>query len=177
MRSSSYSEYARSDEAKAVQFVRQYLNRADDTKWVDILDWRDMSRIAEEYDIVPEIYGVTLFRRVECELFPKLHVPVYPKRSRFKDDYSYRAACAEATWRTATQDIQTLRGRGYHGPRYSLSGRIEYQEPPCRFVPGTPPEIMALLDNPNDYTDPLWERAMRYEAKGTSTFDESVSSM
>ena len=30
------------------------------------------------------------------------------------------------------------------------------------FRDGTPPEIMALAANPNDRTDPLWERAVSY---------------
>ena len=156
-----YLEYAKSEEALAVLFVKKYMKQAGNDVWIDI-------RACD----APPGYRTDLlkFKRVECELFPRRIRPNYPSRAEFKDEWWYDMACRTATWIAAHEDIDRQRRRGVKGPVYRISG-VSYPKRPSKrpapdpasfFVDDAPAEIKALAKNLNDRTDPLWDVAMQY---------------
>ena len=90
-----YKEYANTEEAFAVLFVKKHL-RAAKGKWVDIIDFY------YPYNYAP---WELEFKYVECRLFSRKRKPQYPPKKDFKDEKEYIQACRAITWETANIDI------------------------------------------------------------------------
>ena len=152
-----YKEYANSVEAYAVLFVKKYL-RASKGKWVDILNFdvgyhNNVNHLEFEF--------------VKCELFDRKIKPQYPPKNFFDKEYDYIIACRAITWEVAHNDIDNQRRAGIKGLKFQLNGvrnRYKNDNYTGYFINNTPKEIRDLLKNPNDRTDPLWEKALRFKS-------------
>ncbi|KAG4099432.1 hypothetical protein H8356DRAFT_1667456 [Neocallimastix lanati (nom. inval.)] len=111
-----YKEYAETEEAYAVLFVKKHLN-ASKGNWVDILNT----------NVPGDWYMDDLeFQSVECELFKRKIHPVYPKKSSYMSDEDYYNICRAITWNTAHTDIAQQRRRGVKGLKFRISGKKVY---------------------------------------------------
>lgn len=160
-----YLEYARSGKAKAIAFVRKNLKHANDSKWVDILEFRELyanDELKPESNQIKKPKGLC-YGFIKCSLYPKKSEPCYPSRKHFESDEQYISICRYITWATANGDIKLLKSRKYIPPTYIIHGKLLLvSSPDTFFVPGTPPEILELLDNFYDRTNPLWDKAVHY---------------
>lgn len=145
-----YYEYSESEEAYAVLFVKKYLKAAKG-KWIDIINIRD-SRYFEEVRLE--------FKEVKCAVFEKKIRPKYPSRKEFYSDDDYKMMCRAITWKTAHEDIENQKVNGLVGKKYVIYGKKNKSN--SMFVDDAPDEIKALENNPNDRTNPLWDRAVKY---------------
>jgi len=154
-----YLEYASTDEAYAILFVKKNLN-ASLNKWVDILSY-DHAWGFEHQKLA--------FKSVTCELFERCVQPKYPKKSDFPTQQAYEMACRAITWNTAHEDIERQRARGVHGRQYQIAGRLIKRT--SIFVDDTPEEIKVLEKNLNDRTSPLWDVAFKYMSDSEYDFE------
>ena len=145
-----YLEYASTDEAYAILFVKKNLN-ASLNKWVDILS-HDNAWGFEHHRLE--------FKNVTCELFERKLQPQYPKKTDFSTQEAYEIACRAITWNIAHEDIERQRTKGINGRRYQIAGRLVKRT--SIFVDDAPEEIKALEKNLNDRTSPLWDSAFNY---------------
>lgn len=111
-----YLQYAESEEALAVLFVKKHLPDARGF-WIDIL----------ETD-APEEYRETKleFRQVTCALYPRKLQPEYPPRQAHISGRTYLQICRAITWKTAHYDIARQNQEGVLGRLFVLNG---YKEP------------------------------------------------
>lgn len=153
-----YLEYASTEEAFAVLFVKQHLSRAKG-HWIDIDD-------SQRYEMSPDNLH---FRFIVGGLFNRRIQPQYPPKSeytidgKFKEREYYLMARA-ITWETAHKDIEQQKSKSITPVRFKISG-VSY--PKIRgadnyFRDDAPPEIKALAKNLSDRTDPLWDKAAQY---------------
>ena len=100
-----YLQYAESEEALPVLFVKKYLPDACDY-WIDILEAN-----------APKGYRETKleFRQVTCALYPRKIHPVYPPNATIK----MRRAI---TWNAAHEDIAQQIRKGVKGTKFELNG-------------------------------------------------------
>ena len=156
-----YLEYASTEEAFAVLFVKKHLSKAKGN-WIDIVECR-------RYEMSPDDLH---FRFVVGGLFRRRIQPQYPPKSeytidgKFKEREYYLMARA-ITWETAHRDIEQQKAKKVTPVRFKITG-VSYPKirgPHNYFRDDAPPEIMALAKNLNDRTDPLWDRAMQYVDK------------
>ena len=158
-----YREYSETEESRAILFVKQHLKQANNQVWIDILKSREL-------DYWPNLKANSnktqdkgpFFAFVRCELYPRKTQPKYPPKRKDQSPGDYISLCRAITWEAAHQDIEKLSWRGYKGPVYEIFGRVQPIKSATLFVPDAPPEIQALAANPNDRTDPLWDKAFRY---------------
>jgi len=153
-----YLEYAETEEAQAVLFVKKHLAQAKG-HWVDIVDCR-------RYEKSPDPLH---FRFAVGGLYKRRLTPQYPAKSDYTSDGRFRErdyylATRVITWETAHRDIEQQKMQRVAATKFKITG-VSYDRnrnnKHC-FRDGTPPEIMALAANPNDRTDPLWDRAVSY---------------
>jgi hypothetical protein len=162
-----YLEYAASDEAKAVLFVKKYLNQAKN-HWIDIIF----------YDRYYKSDNDLYFRFVECALFWRKMKPEYlPKENfitngEFDERLSYIMNRA-ITWETAHADIDNQKNEGFSGKKYQIRG-VYYNKNWDKYSSQPPwldPESPFYGDSPSSFSwrerryytyDPEWV----YEIKG-----------
>lgn len=153
-----YLEYANSDEAQAVLYVKKYLAQANG-HWVDIVDYRRYERSPDPLH----------FRFVEGGLYKRRLTPQYPSKSDYMSngqlrERDYYLVTRAITWETAHKDIEQQKSERVPATEFKITG-VSYDKSRHNkncFRDGAPPEIMALAVNPNDRTDPLWEVAVQY---------------
>lgn len=95
-----YLEYANTEEAFAVLFVKKHLAQAK-AHWVDIVDCR-------RYEISSDKLH---FRFVVGNLYKRKRRPQYPSKSAYTidgkfDEQRYRLTIRAITWETAHKDIE-----------------------------------------------------------------------
>lgn len=153
-----YLEYASTEEATAVLFVKNQIAQAKG-HWVDILNCR---RFYESEDLFH-------FKCVTGALFRRRVQPLYPPRSAFSkdgkfDERSYYLAVRAITWEAAHRDIKQQKSMRALHQRFKITGIVYVRLRTRRnfFRDDAPPEIKALADNLNIRTSPLWDRAMEY---------------
>ena len=101
---SEYIAYVESGESAAVFVARDIANGIDlKGNWIDII----------HYDgrFVPD--SGWAFTNIRIELFPRKSNPQYSKHMS-DEEKKY------ITWQAAHKDINELKSRKYHGPRYDL---------------------------------------------------------
>ena len=153
-----YLEYAGSEEAIAVLFVKKHLQKAKG-HWVDISDCRRYEMSDDDLH----------FRYVYGALYKRNLKPKYPPKSNFTvngklNEREYYLAIRAITWETAHQDIEQQKQKGTKGIRFKISG-VSYDKNRKNqnfFRDDAPQKIKALAKNLNDRTHPLWDSALKY---------------
>ncbi|MGD2118230.1 MAG: hypothetical protein PVG66_07720 [Chromatiales bacterium] len=156
-----YLEYASTDEAFAVLFVKKYLAQAKG-HWIDIVDCRRYEMSSDNLH----------FRFVVGGLYKRKIQPRYPSKSAFTingkfDERRYYLIVRAITWETAHKDIEQQKSKGIASRKFKITG-ISYDKNRGNkdfFRQDAPPEIKALANNLNDRTNPLWDRALHYANK------------
>ncbi|MCU8018095.1 hypothetical protein L5M36_14545 [Shewanella sp. SM72] len=153
-----YQNYAATEEAFAVLFVRNNLRKALG-HWVDITD-------SKQYEMSDDKLH---FRYVRGGLFRQKIDPMYPKKSMFTVDgvfneKAYILAVRAITWETAKKDIKKQKEQGVKPLRFNINGIVYDKNKDKFFIDETPPEIRVLEKNLSDRTNPLWDKAMGYMA-------------
>jgi hypothetical protein len=156
-----YLEYANSDEAFAVLFVKKHLVQAKG-HWVDIADCR-------RYEISSDNMH---FRFVVGSLYQRKIHPHYPPKSAYTVDGNfnereYYLRARAITWETAHKDIEQQKSKGMVCRKFKITGVIydKHRDNKHFFRDDAPPEIRALAENLNDRTNPLWDVALKYAVR------------
>lgn len=144
-----YIEYASSDEALSVLFVKKELKNSKG-HWIDIIDFESY------YDIS---YDDLEFKSVVCGLFKRIIKPNYPPKSDFKingkfDEDNYYKSIRAITWNTAQEDIQQQKNKGIKGIKYKIRG-VKYNKNRGKFIKRPP-----WLDSP------AWKDVDIYSLRG-----------
>lgn len=153
-----YREYASTEEAFAVLFVKKHLAQAKG-HWVDAVDFR-------RYEMSPDNLH---FRFVVGGLYERKIHPQYPPKSAYTvsgrfDENSYYLMTRAITWETAHNDIEQQKAARVRPLKFEVTG-VSYDRNRGNknyFRDDAPPEIKALANNLYDRTDPLWDQAMQY---------------
>ncbi|MGN7918748.1 hypothetical protein [Lysobacter sp. 22409] len=153
-----YREYANTEEAFAVLFVKQHLTQAKG-HWIDVVNFR-------RYEMSPENMH---FRFVVGGLYRRKIRPHYPPRSAYTingkfDERGYYLMTRAVTWETAHTDIEQQKAKKVQPLKFEVTG-VSYdrnRDNKSFFRDDAPPEIKALANNLQDRTDPLWDKAMQY---------------
>ena len=153
-----YLQYANTDEAFAVLFVKKYLAQAKG-HWVDIAD---CSRYEMSRDNLH-------FRFVAGGLYKRKIQPQYPSKSTYTidgkfDEHAYYLMVRAITWEAAHKDIAQQKLKKVTVPKFKITGVSYLKNRNCNdyFRADAPPEIKALASDLADRTNPLWDRAMEY---------------
>jgi len=156
-----YREYANSDEAFAVLFVKKYLEKSKG-KWIDIVNYSN-----SKYYYVNDLE----FKFLICVLYDKKIQPKYPPIMNFYnngkfDERSYKETCRAITWETAHRDISEQKANYIKGISYKIEGvKFNKNKNSNFFIEEAPQEIKDLEKNINDRTNPLWDIAFKYVSK------------
>lgn len=153
-----YQEYASSEEALAVLFVKTHLSQARGY-WIEPVDFR-------RYEMSPDNLH---FRFVVGGLYERRRHPMYPPKAEFTlngvlDERRYMTVVRAITWDTAHRDIEEQKLLGVAGVKFEVTG-VSFDRNRGStgfFREDAPPEIKALAQNLLDRTDPLWDQALRY---------------
>ncbi len=153
-----YLEYANSEEAFAVLFVKKHLAQAKG-HWVDIVD-------CQRYEMSSDNLH---FRFVVGGLYKRKIQPQYPSKSAYTtdgkfDERGYYLMIRAITWEAAHKDIEQQKSKNVVSRKFKITG-ISYDKNRGNkdfFREDAPPEIKALAKNLYDRTDPLWGRALQY---------------
>jgi hypothetical protein len=156
-----YLEYAKTEEAFAVLFVKKYLNQVKGN-WVDIVN-------CQRYEMS---YNSLHFKFVVCGLYKRKIQPQYPPKSAYSfygkfDEDEYYLMTRAITWETARRDIEQQQAKKISAIKFKITG-VSYDKNRCNknfFRDDAPPEIAALAKNLYDRTNPLWDTALRYANK------------
>ena len=153
-----YLEYANTEEAFAVLFVKKHLDQAKG-HWVDVLECRRYEMSDDDLH----------FRFVVGGLYKRRIQPQYPPESAYTvdgkfDERRYYLMIRSITWETAHKDIAQQKSNNVAAVRFKITG-VSYDKNRDNkdfFRADAPPEIKALAKNLYDRTDPLWDKAMQY---------------
>jgi hypothetical protein len=156
-----YLEYANTEEALAVLFVKKHLAQAKG-HWVDIVDCRRYEMSSDNLH----------FRFVVGGLYKRKIQPQYPSKSVYTsngkfDERRYYLMVRAITWETAHKDIEQQKLKNTAPQKFKITG-ISYDKNRNNkdfFREDAPPEIKALANNLNNRTNPLWDRALQYANK------------
>ena len=156
-----YLEYAGTEEAFAVLFVKKHLTQAKG-HWVDIVDCRRYEMSSDNLH----------FRFVVGGLYKRKIHPQYPSKSAYTidgkfDERGYYLMIRAITWETAHKDIEQQKSKNVVSRKFKITG-ISYDKNRSNkdfFREDAPPEIKVLANNLNDRTNPLWHRALEYANK------------
>lgn len=156
-----YLEYANTEEALAILFVKKYLAQAKG-HWVDILDY-------QRYEMSKDNLH---FRFVEGGLYKRKIQPQYPSKSAYTidgkfDERRYYLMIRAITWETAHKDIEQQKSKKVASRKFKITG-ISYEKNRSNkdfFREDAPPEIKALANNLYDRTNKLWDKALQYVNK------------
>ena len=153
-----YREYAGSEDAFAVLFVKQHLAQAKG-HWVDPVDF-------ERYELSPDNMH---YRFVVGGLYPRKLQPKYLPKAAFSanakfDEKAYYLMVRAITWETAHADIEQQKAARVRPLRFEVRG-VSYDRNRGNtnfFREDAPPEVKALAANLADRTTPLWDIALQY---------------
>lgn len=156
-----YLEYANSEEALAVLFVKKHLAQAEG-HWVDIADCRRYEMSSDRLH----------FRFVVGGLYKRRMQPHYPSKSAYTSDGSFRERDYDLmtraiAWEAAHTDIEQQKSKNIAATEFKITG-VSYDKnrsAKSYFRDDAPSEIRALAENPYDRTNPLWDIAMQYVNK------------
>jgi len=156
-----YLEYAKTDEAFAVLFVKRHLAEAKG-HWIDIVDCRRYKMSSDKLH----------FRFVVGGLYKRRIQPQYPAKSACTidgefDEHEYYLMIRAITWETAHKDIEQQKSKNVASRKFKITG-VSYDKNRGTknfFREDAPPEIKALANNLYDRTNPLWDKALRYANK------------
>ena len=149
-----YLQYASTEDAFAVLFVKKHLAQAK-RHWVDIVDCRRYEMSSDNLH----------FRFVIGGLYKRKIQPRYPSKSVYTidgkfDEHGYYLMVRALPWETAHKDIEQQKSKNEASRKFKITG-ISYDKNRGNkdfFRKDAPPEIMALANNLNDRTNPLWNK-------------------
>jgi hypothetical protein len=153
-----YLEYANSDEAFAVLFVKKYLAQAKG-RWVDVIDCRRYEMSSDKLHF-RFVLGGLYRRKIQPQYSPK---SAYTIAGQF-DERGYYLMTRAITWETAHKDIEQQKSKNVTARKFKIKG-VSYLKPRSEedyFRDDAPPEIKALAKDLYDRTNPLWDKAMQY---------------
>ena len=153
-----YLEYANTEEAFAVLFVKKHLDHAKGN-WVDIIN-------CQRYEMSPNDLH---FRFVVCGLYKRKLQPQYPPKSEYTingkfNEREYYLMTRAITWETAHQDIAQQKAKKVVAVKFKITG-VSYDKNRNNknyFRDDAPPEIVALAKDLYNRTSPLWDTALRF---------------
>ncbi|WP_454711844.1 hypothetical protein [Cupriavidus nantongensis] len=153
-----YREYANTEEAFAVLFVKKHLTQAKG-HWVDVVN-------SQRYEMSSDSLH---FRFVVGGLYERRIQPQYPPRSSYTingkfDEHTYYLMARAITWETAHNDIEQQKSKRVKPLKFEITG-VSYDKNrnnKAYFREDAPQEIKALEANLYDRTDPLWDKAVQY---------------
>jgi hypothetical protein len=156
-----YLQYASTEEAFAVLFVKKHLAQAKG-HWVDIVDCRRYEMSSDNLH----------FRFVVGGLYKRIIQPRYPSKSAYTidgqfDEHGYYLMVRALTWETAHKDIERQKSKSEASRKFKITG-ISYDKNRGNkdfFRKDAPSEIKALANSLNDRTNPLWDQALKYANK------------
>ena len=156
-----YLEYANTEEAFAVLFVKKHLAQARG-HWVDIVDCRRYEMSSDNLH----------FRFVVGGLYKRKIQPEYPPKSAYTidgkfDERGYYLMARAITWETAHKDIEQQKSKNVAALKFKITG-VSYDKSRSNkdyFRDDAPTEIKALAKDLSDRTSPLWDKAMQYVNK------------
>ncbi|MFN8529776.1 MAG: hypothetical protein U0670_14310 [Anaerolineae bacterium] len=156
-----YLEYASTDQAKAILFVKKNMPQSTE-KWVDIIS-------CERYEASEDKLH---FRFVEYGLYKRILKPKYPPKSEFTDnggfdEESYYTAVRAITWEVANLDIEQQKAKRVVGEKYRITGvrynknQGKYRTKPPWLDPdsafyGTPPQSIRWRERRLYEYEPEW---------------------
>lgn len=154
-----YLEYANTNEALAVLFVKKHLTTQSKGYWIDIAD-------CERYEMSEDNLH---FRFVVGALYKRKIQPKYPSKSTYMtdgkfDERGYYLMVRAITWETAHKDIEQQKLNKVAAQKFKITGVSYLQKLSVNnfFRSDAPPEIKALENDLSDRTNPLWDRAIKY---------------
>ncbi len=161
-----YREYANTEEAFAVLFVKKHLAQAKG-HWIDIVDFRRYEMSSDNLH----------FRFVEGGLFKRRIQPQYPSKLAYTidgklDERRYYLMTRAVTWETAHKDIEQQKSISVAASDFKITG-VSYDKNRSNkdyFRDDAPPEIKALAEDLYNRTNPLWDKAMQYVKKPEFVF-------
>lgn len=111
-----YQEYAISEAAIAVLFVKTHLRQAQG-RWIEPVSFR-------RYEMSPDSLH---FRFVVGQLYDRLQHPKYPPKADFTlngvlDESRYLAVARAITWDVAHRDIEQQKSTGVVGVQFEVTG-------------------------------------------------------
>jgi len=144
-----YLEYASTDEARAVLFVKKNLKKASG-RWIDIINCTPYN----SHNI-----NDLEFKLVVCGLFVKKIKPKYPLKENFISngkfkEKEYYLAVRAITWETAHADISEQKSKGIVGDNFEIKG-VKFNKNRGKFIKRPP-----WLDNP------AWKDVDIYSLRG-----------
>lgn len=153
-----YLEYASTEEAFAVLFVKKYLAQAKG-HWIDIVE-------CQRYEMSSDNLH---FRFVIGGLYKRNIKPQYPPKSEYTidgifDERGYYLMTRAITWEAAHRDIEQQKSKNVIRSKFKITG-VSYPKVRCAnnyFRDDAPPEIKALAQDLSNRTNPLWDKALRY---------------
>jgi hypothetical protein len=132
-----YLEYASTDEARAVLFVKKQLKKSAG-HWIDVIDC-----VPYQSDNVNDLE----FKLVVCGLYKRRLKPDYPPKNNFTingklNEREYYLTVRATTWETAHTDISQQKTKGIKGEIFEIKG-IKYNKNRGKFIKKPP-----WIDNP-----------------------------
>ena len=101
---SEYISYVENGDSAAVYIVRDIVKSIDTSgMWIDVLNTLGYKNKYDKWD----------FSSITIELFPRKIKPVYPEYANDKDK-------KYITWKTANEDINKQRKKGYKGKQFVI---------------------------------------------------------
>ncbi|MBK1694075.1 hypothetical protein CKO09_04900 [Chromatium weissei] len=162
-----YLQYAKTEEALAVLFVKKHLVQAKG-HWVDIVDYQRCEIFEERHHRIISTDNF-YFRFVIGNLYKRKIQPKYPSKAAYTidgkfDEREYYLMARAITWETAHRDIEQQKSKNVAAQQFKITGVIydKNKGNPNYFLDDAPPEIKALANDLCDRTNPLWDRAERY---------------
>lgn len=153
-----YREYANTEEAFAVLFVKKHLSQSKG-HWVDIDDCQNYEMSSDNLH----------FRYVLGGLYKRKIQPKYPSKSAYTidgkfDEHRYYLITRAITWETAHKDIEQQKSKNVAASKFKITG-VSYDKNRGNknyFRDDAPPEIKDLAKDLSNRTNPLWDKAMEY---------------
>lgn len=153
-----YREYANTEEAFAVLFVKKHLAQAKGN-WVDVVNCRRYEMSSDDLHF-KFVVGVLYERRIQPQYSPRSS---YTINGKF-DERTYYSMVRAITWETAHKDIEQQKSKRVKPVKFEITG-VSYDKNRNNkdyFREDAPQEIKALANNLHDRTDPLWDKAVQY---------------
>ncbi len=144
-----YLEYASTDKARAVLFVKKHLNKAAG-HWIDIIDCISCQG---------DNNGDLEFKSVACGLYVRNLKPKYPQKQNFTfnekfNEKEYYLAVRAITWETAHTDISQQKSKDIKCEKFEIKG-VKYNKSRGKYIKRPP-----WLDSPT------WKDVDIYSLRG-----------
>jgi hypothetical protein len=131
-----YLEYAKSEESRAVLFVKKHLAQAKG-HWIDIVDCQRYEMYSDE---------LLHFRFVLGGLYKRKIQPQYPSKSIYTidgkfDERRYYLMVRAITWETAHRDIEQQKSKNIASRKFKITG-IRYAKNKSKSKKRSPKYVM-----------------------------------